>query len=130
MTYREPLYSPIKTSRKLAEGEIMPCFDCIYCCKEHFVLGKLSECILTKKYGSIGSELDLLYVNMEMQHGPSPLEPIPEQICESLDFAAVIAMNKQPHYLSYITKGYLAHLKSNKEVLPRVQEQMFLGLHN
>ena len=55
MTYREPLYSPAKTSRKLAEGEIMPLFDCIYCCKEHFVLAKLSECILTKKYGFLES---------------------------------------------------------------------------
>ena len=35
----------------MASGfEPLPLFDCFYCCKEHFVLRKCSECILSVKY--------------------------------------------------------------------------------
>ena len=54
------------------------------------------------------------------------LEPIPEQVSESLDLTAVIAMNKQPQFQSNLAKGYLAHLKSKPLVLPLVPGQMLL----
>ena len=74
--------------------------------------------------------MDLLMINMQIQRPPMTLEPIPEQVSESLDLTAVIAMNKQPQFQSNLAKGYLAHLKSKPLVLPLVPDQMLLMLHN
>ena len=74
--------------------------------------------------------MDLLMINMQIQRPPMTLEPIPEQVSESLDLTAVIAMNKQPQFQSNLAKGYLAYLKSKPLVLPLVPDQMLLMLHN
>jgi hypothetical protein len=38
----------ISKRRKTEPGEIIPLFDCLFCCQEHFVLSKLSETTLVK----------------------------------------------------------------------------------
>ena len=52
----------LKNARNKVEKEapIMPFFDCLFCCQEHFVLSKVCESMIQMKYcynmGKIGYE--------------------------------------------------------------------------
>eukprot|EP00347_Sterkiella_histriomuscorum_P006523 403352441 len=56
-----------KPIKKKKSGDILPVFDCLFCCQEHFVLKKINEQTLSVKYAKhpirFEKEKDLMIIN-------------------------------------------------------------------
>lgn len=67
---------PGNKRRKAEPGEIIPLFDCLYCCQEHHVLQRISQKTMMNKYGENTQACNLYFISMLIKDGPLLIEEV------------------------------------------------------
>ncbi|TNV87750.1 hypothetical protein FGO68_gene15546 [Halteria grandinella] len=123
---------PYKKRRKADPGEIIPLFDCLYCCQEHFVLERISQKTIMQKYEGANEEqrrglfLVEMYLkgNLKIDSYNTEIaqETFPEQKVDSQTIIRNMKLQNE-QYTSPVLQKYLQQVKQSKIVLSSKKEQ-------